>query len=531
MVGINAVAVERFLATPAAYGLSADTFVERIDTHISVIFLVGPNAYKLKKRVDLAYLDFTTLDARYNACKRELKLNRRTAPQLYLDIVPVTETDDGLALGEGAGGTIIDWVVKMTRFDQSDLLSQMADRGELTVAMVEKLARQLEQFHRHAEVSQTDGGQARFAEILESNRKNFDPFIGQVYPPKLIDRLGHLYADTLEALSELIEERRTAGWVRHCHGDLHLNNVVCLNGEPVPFDCIEFNDEFARVDTLYDLAFLLMDLAFRAKADQRLAAQANATLNAYLQAQTPDDLLESLSGLRTLPFFMSVRASVRSHVSARMSGAENSNASALDGLALAYAEFAEDLLRAREARLYAIGGLSGTGKTTIAKLLAPELGGMAGAVHLRTDIIRKRLAGVANADRLASDAYTQEASDKVYAEMARLAGLALDAGQTVICDAVFAKPIERALIEQVATSRSIPFDGIWLSAPAKLLESRVEQRSEAGTDASDADTSIVRQQLSYDVGDLKWTVVETAEEPGTVLSSVRAALNLTPPTS
>ena len=531
MGGIDTEAVERFLATPAAYGLPADTPVERIDTHISVIFLAGPHAYKLKKRVDLVYLDFTTLEARREACKRELKLNRRTAPTLYLDVVPVTETGDGLVLGESVGRNIVDWVVKMARFDQSDLLSQIADRGELTVATVEKLARQLEQFHKCAEVSQTDGGQARFAEILESNRKNFDPFIESVYPSNLIDRLGRLYADALQALSGLIEDRRAAGWVRHCHGDLHLNNVVCLNGDPVPFDCIEFNDQFARIDTLYDLAFLLMDLAFRAVSDQRLAAHANAALNAYLQAQSPDALSETLRGLRALPFFTSVRAGVRSHVSARMSGGDTSNASALEALALAYAEFAQDLLRESEARLYAIGGLSGTGKTTITKLIAPELGGALGAVHLRTDIIRKRLAGVADADRLSSDAYTQEASDQVYAEMARLAGVALDAGQTVICDAVFAKPAERALIEQVATSRSVPFEGIWLTAPAKLLESRVELRSEAGTDASDADARIVRQQLSYDLGDLNWAAVETAGEPETVLSGVRKALNPTPPAS
>ncbi len=531
MVGIDKDAVERYLATPAAYGLPASTPVERIDTHISVIFLAGPHAYKLKKRVDLVYLDFTTLDARREACKRELMLNQRTAPSLYLDIVPVTETGDGLVLGENTDGTIVDWVVKMARFDQCNLLSHMADRGELTVAMVEKLARQLERFHKDAEVSRTDGGQARFVEILESNQKNFDPFIGKIYPPSLIERLGSFYADTLEALSGLIESRRASGWVRHCHGDLHLNNVVCLNGEPVPFDCIEFNDQFACIDALYDFAFLLMDLAFRAQSDRRLAAHANAALNAYLQAQSPEDLSETLKGLEALPFFMSVRASVRSHVSARMSRGAKSGASELEGFALAYAEFAEDLLRERKARLYAVGGLSGTGKTTIAKRLAPELGGSIGAVHLRTDIIRKRLAGVADFDRLSSDAYTQAASDQVYAEMARLASVALDAGQTVICDAVFAKPVERTLIEQVATSRSVPFEGIWLTAPPKMLESRVEQRSQAGTDASDADERVVRLQLSYDLGDLSWTVVEAVGEPDRVCANARTALNLTLPSS
>ncbi len=528
MAAIDAAAVERFLATSAAYGLPEDKPVERIDTHISVIFLAGQHAYKLKKRVDLVYLDFTTLNARREACQNELRLNRRTAPSLYLDIVPVADTGDGLLLGESADGTIVDWVVKMARFDQSDLLSQMADRGELTVTIIEKLARQLVQFHERADISQTDGGPARFAEILESNRKNYEPFIGQIYPPRLIEGLGSHYADILKALSGLIEKRRASGWVRHCHGDLHLNNVVCINGDPVPFDCIEFNDQFARIDTLYDFAFLLMDLAFKSMSDRRLCAHANAALNAYLQAHSPEDLSETLKGLRALPFFMSVRASVRSHVSARMSANKKASHEGLEELALAYAEFAVDLLQGRKARLYAIGGLSGTGKTTIAKLLAPELGGAVGAVHLRTDIIRKRLAGIADTDRLSSDAYSQTASDQVYDEMARLAGIALDAGQTVICDAVFAKPAERALIEGVATSRSIPFGGIWLEAPAKLLESRVEQRSDAGTDASDADVRVVRHQLSYVLGDLNWPVIEAIGEPETVLSSVRTALSPTP---
>lgn len=531
MAEVDAEAVEEFLATPTAFGLPSDTLIERIDTHISVIFLAGPYAYKLKKRVDLAYLDFTTLEARRNACERELGFNRRTAPTLYLEVVPVVETADGLSLAETAKGTVVDWVVKMVRFDQANLLSQMADRGALTVSIVETLARQLAEFHQGAEVSKADGGRARFSEILESNKKNFAPFVGSIYPPRLMERLGSLYTDTLDAQSSLIEERRGASWVRHCHGDLHLNNVVYLDKVPVPFDCIEFNEQFARIDTLYDLAFLLMDLAFRAITDQRLAAHANATLNAYLQVQTPDDLSQTLKGLAALPLFMSIRASVRSHVTARMARNENSDAVALGERALNYARLAEGLLRETEGKLFAIGGLSGTGKTTIAKRLAPELGGAAGAVHLRSDIIRKRLAGVADTDRLPSRAYTQAASDQVYAEMVRLAGIALSAGQTVICDAVFSKPVERVLIEDLAKSHSVSFAGIWLSASAKVLEARVDRRSEVGTDASDADTRVVRQQLSYDLGDLNWPVVEAGGEPEAVLSSVRRELNLMPTSS
>lgn len=518
--------VEEFLGSPAAYGLSPDMSVARIETHISIVFLAGDFAFKLKKRLNLSYLDFSTLEARHAACAQELSLNRRTAPTLYVDVLPITKTANGLVLGQ-VEGEIVDWLVQMKRFDQSHLLSKMADRDALPVSLMDVLARKVERFHCNAEVCKSAGGRTRFADILESNQKNFRPFVGDIYSRQLLDDLATRHTEELGELSHMIDARRAAGWVRHCHGDLHLNNVVCLDGAPVPFDCIEFNDDFARIDTLYDLAFLLMDLAFRAKREKYLFPHANVALNAYLHQQSLRDLTETIQGLRALPFFMSVRAAVRSHVSARMADATGAEKDGLRALALSYAGFALELLNPTEPILFAIGGLSGTGKTTMARLLAPDLGHPIGAVHLRTDIIRKRQAGVRDTDRLPASAYTQKASDNVYAEMAQLAGLALDAGLSVICDAVFAKPAERKCMEDVANARERRFSGVWLNSPAKELEARVEKRSLAGDDASDAGPGVVRQQLSYDLGDIGWVSVETGGSPEAVAERAHAALNLT----
>jgi uncharacterized protein len=522
--------LDAFLQTPEAYGLDANVSVERIDTHISAVFLAGNRAYKLKKPVDFGYLDFTGLEKRRQACIHELELNRRTAPDIYLRVVAVRQVGDGFALDAGVG-PIVEWLLEMVRFDQADVLSTKASTSTLRRETIEDLARLLNGFHQSAEVRRDAGGQSRFVQILTSSAENFAPFRTSVYPPNLVEQLNRQARAELERVGPLLDARRQAGWVRHCHGDLHLDNVVLIDGAAVPFDCIEFNDDFARIDILYDLAFLLMDLCFREKNNDHLSGFANAALNAYLQASPIEEIDQLVDALRALPLFMSTRAGVRSHVNARTWENAESEARKADALSLAvsYAEFALGLLKPFKPALFAVGGLSGAGKTTVAKGLAPQLGGPLGAVHLRTDVLRKKMAGVALDSRLPSSAYSQAASDAVYAEMLNLAVIALSAGQSVICDAVFSKPQERSQIEQVAREAGLPFVGIWLEAPSRALEARVLERIKAGKDASDATVDVVRQQLSYDLGPMTWMSVESEGTKEVVLARCAEALNITAP--
>lgn len=523
-------ALEAFLETPAAYGLADEEPVERIDTHISTVFLAGERAYKLKKPVDFGYLDFTTCEKRHEACRHELELNRRTAPDLYLRVLPVRRTAQGYALGEGEG-PVADWLLEMQRFDQDDLLAAKADAGTLSRETIEDLAAFLADFHQTAEVRRDSGGAARFARVLASNEENYAPFVGPVYDATLIERLEARARTALDGIGPLLDARRDAGWVRHCHGDLHLANVTLWKGKPVPFDCIEFNDDFARIDILYDLAFLLMDLVFRAGGSPALSGFANAALNRYLQSLPQHELAATLEGLRALPFFMSARAGVRSHVTARTwSGVtEAGRREDLAGRAVAYADLAIGLLEPQRPVLVAVGGLSGTGKTTLARELAPLLPGPAGAVHLRTDVLRKKLAGVPETERLPASAYTPAASQAVYDEMTSLTKMALAAGQTVICDAVFARPGERGALEQVARDAGTAFKGLWLTAGADVMTARVEERGRHGRDASDATPEVVRTQLSYDLGEIGWDRVDARGTPPDVCQRAAAFLNHTQP--
>jgi aminoglycoside phosphotransferase family enzyme/predicted kinase len=491
-------ALIEFLSAARSFG-APDGAVERITTHAAVVFLVGERAYKMKRAVRYSFLDFTTLDRRRRALEAELELNRRTAPMLYRRLVPVTR-EDGDSLALAGSGEPVEWLLEMARFDQEARLDRIAQRGELTPALVDELAAEIAAFHERAAARPEDGGAAGMREVIEGNAEDFAALPNTVLPSDQRARLTDRCRDELDRRRQLLEERRRAGRVRRCHGDLHLGNIVLLEGRPVLFDCLEFDEALASTDTLYDLAFLLMDLQH-----QRLAALAQRLLNGYLDA-TRDD-----AGLALLPLFLACRAAIRGKVlGLAAAAADDGSAVQLADEACAYLERAFVYLDPPPARLVAIGGVSGTGKSTLARQLAPGLGAAPGAVILRSDVIRKQMYGIALDERLPAEGYQKEVSGRVYGALMERAAALVGAGHAAIVDAVFLDPAERAQIEQVAADAGVTFQGLWLTAPQHVLMRRVRARR---GDASDATPDVLTQQLATDPGVLTWPTVDVDGPP------------------
>jgi len=318
----------------------------------------------------------------------------------------------------------------------------------------------------------------------------------------------------LDTHSSLLRSRSQDGLVRLCHGDLHLKNIVIHDGRPTLIDAIEFDDRIATIDVLYDLAFLLMDLWHR-----DLRAHANLCFSSYVSQAVPT---EALGGLAALPLFLSVRAAIRAMVAIDKLAVTTGKNRPLDLVEIdEYVALALHFLDSRQPVLIAIGGLSGTGKTTVSSALAPDIGGAPGALHLRSDVERKRLAGVSPLVRLPREAYSKSASDKVYRRLCDRAEGALLAGHSVIVDAVFQQDVERRRIEQVASSAHAPFFGIWLEAPEHQLIQRVSCRQQ---DASDADSAVVQQQIARKTTVARWAHVDASGDPNAVAVRVQSAL-------
>jgi len=501
-------AVIAFLSRPSSYGLAIER-VDVIETHISLVFLAGDRAYKLKRAVKYPYLDFSASEQRRWACEAELALNRRTAPALYLEVRAVVRLADGRIAFAGAGPAI-DWVVVMRRFEQASLFDALAESGGLSAVLMRELASHIADFHAIAERRHDCGGAAALTAIAEMNHRCLIEPQHAGFARERIDEIRENSLQQLASVSGLLDRRRAQGKVRRCHGDLHLRNICLFDGKPTLFDCIEFSDALASIDVLYDLAFLLMDLEHR-----RLTDFANIVLNRYLDLTDEDD------GLAAMPLFLSLRAAIRAHVTAaamdQAAAAERKQEMA--AAAQTYLDHAARLLRPSSKRLVAIGGLSGSGKSTLAGVLAPAIG----ARVLRSDVIRKRLFGVAPETRLPANAYAAEISCLVYETLRQKATAALAAGYSVIIDAVSLTPQERRSFAVVAKTAAVPFSGLWLAAPAAEMERRLRARRH---DASDASPEVLAQQLRQETGPIDWATIDAGSGPEACLAAARRALAL-----
>src|SRR5579864_2205218 len=503
MAEVDQAAVIDFLSDGKSYGEPGER-PKRIDTHISIVFIVGDSVYKLKRAVRFSYLDYSTVAARARFCRAELELNRRTAPGLYRGVRSITRKPEGGLEWDGPG-ELADCVVEMERFDERELFDLLASDGRLTRAHMVRLADAIAGFHAAATIAPGFGGAQGLADVIEDNYVNIAASGGRL-ELQAIDGLHAACRAELMRIRELLDARRANGRVRRCHGDLHLRNICLFRGEPTLFDCIEFNDAFSCVDVLYDLAFLLMDLEHC-----KLRALGNLLLNRYL------DRTDDIAGIAALPLLLSVRACVRAKVAAASVAVQPE---ALTD-ARAFLEWAAALMKPERPSLIAIGGFSGTGKSTVAGGLAPDFAPAPGARVVHSDVLRKSLMGVAPETRLPAAAYRREISEQVYRLLREQASAVLTAGYTAIVDATFTDQAARDAIAAVAARAGVPFVGLWLAAPEAVLADRVAARRD---DASDADLAVLRNQLKIGAGPITWTRVDTSGDAEASLAAARLGM-------
>jgi len=475
------------LRDPARYPHPAER-LELIETHISWVFLAGDYAYKLKKPVDLGFLDFRSLKARRFYCEEELRLNRRTAPQLYLELVPITGSEADPQLG--GEGEAIEYAVKMRRFAQEELLSRMAQDGTLAPAHIDALARGIAAFH--SRVARADAARpfGTAAEVLAPALQNFDQIEALTGADAGVPELERLRGWTLQEHARLrasFEARQAGGFIRECHGDLHLGNIALIDGEPTPFDGIEFNEALRWIDVMNEVAFLVMDLF-----DRQLPRFAWRFLNGYLEA-TGD-----YAGLPLLRFYLVYRALVRAKVACIRDHQPGLEAQAHKRAGREYLEYlrlAQALTAWPPRALIVMHGVAGSGKTTVAQ----ELLEACGAVRLRSDVERKRLqgleAGARTGSALGGGIYSSDLTAQTYARLSVLSRAVLEAGYSVVVDATFLARAQRSAFAGLAREARVPFAIAVCEAPADVLRDRVATRRREAKDASEADLGVLARQL------------------------------------
>jgi len=494
-----------------------------IETHISDVLIAGHDAWKIKKALDLGFADFSTLALRRFYCEEELRLNRRTAPQLYLDVQPVTGTIDAPSIG--GPGAVIDWVLHMRAFDQDGLWDRLAARGALGAEQVDALVEALCALHRDAAVAAADSRYGRPEHVrapMSDNLQVLGTLCRDAAEHAWLDGLRQWEAQAFASLREAFAQRHASGKVREGHGDLHLGNVTQIDGRPVLFDCLEFSADLRWTDVFSDVAFMAMDLR-----SHGLQALAHRFVNAYVERSGDAD------GLPVLRYYQVHRALVRAKVAAMRAAQLADAAARRERQALHhYLQVAWRSSQPSEPVLMLTHGLSGSGKTTASQGLLEACG----AIRFRADVERKRLFGLDALQR--SDAarrqvlYSSQASRATQQRLRELAALALQSGYSVILDATFLEPEARQQARALADRLGLRFLILHFEARPDTLRERVRQRALRRDDASDADMAVLESQLAraqpLQDDERPQTIEFDAEQPLAALAGPQAWAPLLP---
>lgn len=457
-----------------------------IETHISWVILAGPYAYKIKKSINLGFLDFSTLEKRRFYCQEELRLNKRLAPAIYLAVIPITGTVEH---PQWAGkGEAIEYAVKMQAFPQQAQLDRVLAIGALQPRQIDILARHIANFHDQIDVAGVDtmfGDPERIRQPIEENFRQIREHVTNAKALHSLVELERWSQSTFHALQSLFEQRKSGGFVRECHGDMHLRNIAWVDDAPLVFDCIEFNLTLRWIDVMSDVAFLVMDLQVRKQPEL-----AQRFVNNYLQ-HTGD-----YAGMGVLRFYQVYRALVRAKIDAiraDQAGISREEQAEAEKDFFDYLKLALSYVRPAKPQLIITRGMSASGKSTVTQPLLEQLG----AIRIRSDVERKRLFGLKAEDdgqsAVGKGIYTTKATERTYRKLEELAAQIIDAGHSVIVDAVFLQYEERQHFRKLAETRQTSFVILECTADAETLRQRIVQRK---NDVSDADLKVLDMQRS-----------------------------------
>lgn len=455
-----------------------------IETHISWVILTGDYAYKLKKPVDFEFLNYSTLEKRFHYCQEEVRLNKHLAPEIYCGVVPIYGSVDKPSFT--ANGAIIDYAVKMREFSQDSLFSQLLTRNELTTVLIDELAKIIADFHIRAQQALAENEFGSPAHVHAPVVQNFDqirPMLTDTQDLQQLDRLATWAQQQYQQLERVFAQRKAQGFVRECHGDIYLNNIILWQGRPVIFDCIEFNEDFRWTDVMADIGFLAMDLE-----DNQQPALAHQLINNYLKYSG------DYAGLSVLSYYQAYRAVVRAKVALfrlMQPGLAAQELTAIRNTYRSYMALAERYSKPQATSLMITHGFSGSGKSTLAK----EVMLTRNAIHITADIERKRQAGLTSDAQtnsgLNADLYSFEQTAKNYQRLAELAAVILNAGYPVIVDATFLKLQQRNLFQDLAQRLAVPFAILSCQGTADFLQQSVLRRKQA---ISEADLNVLAMQ-------------------------------------